>query len=88
MRFLVPSRLAENAPGKFYVLDQCNGCGLCRSIAADFFEYVEGGKYYYISRQPLTQYEEELMFEAMDLCTMDAIRSDGDQTFFDIWNYS
>ncbi len=88
MRYLVNDRLAENAPGKYYVVDQCNGCGLCLSIAGRFFDYVEGGKYYYIQRQPMNHDEEELLEEAIELCTMNAIRSDGDQTFFDIWNYS
>ncbi len=88
MRYPVASRLAENSPGKYYVLDQCNGCGICRSIAGDFFDYVEGGKYYYIQRQPMDSREEDIMQEAIELCTMDAIGTDGDQTFFDIWNYS
>ena len=88
MRYSVPSRLAENSPGKYYVLDLCNGCGLCRSVAGKFFDYVEGGKYYYIQCQPLDGEEEELMLEAIELCTMCAIRDDGDQTFYDIWNYS
>ncbi len=86
MTYLVKARLAENAPGKYYVIDHCNGCGLCLSIAGRFFDYVEDGKYYYIQRQPLNPDEEELMQEAMELCTMDAIKSDGDQTFFDTWN--
>lgn len=88
MRYSVPSRLVENTPGKYYVLDDCNGCGLCRSLAGSFFNYVEGGKYYYIQRQPMDMNEDDIMQEAIELCTMNAIRSDGDQTFFDIWNYS
>ncbi len=88
MRFSVNTRLAENSPGKYYVVDHCNGCGLCLSIAGRFFDYVEGGKYYYVQRQPMNPDEEELLQEAIELCTMNAIRSDGDQTFFDIWNYS
>jgi ferredoxin len=88
MKDSVVSRLVENSSGKYYVIDNCNGCGLCRSIAGNLFEYVESGKYYYIQHQPMNLQEEELMQEAIELCTMNAIRSDGDQTFFDIWNYS
>ncbi len=88
MRYYIPSALSENVPGKYYVIDQCNGCGLCRSIGGGFFDFVEDGKYYFISRQPQNDQEEEIMCEAMELCVMNAIRSDGDQTFFDIWNYS
>jgi len=88
MRYPVATRLAENSPGKYYVLDHCNGCGLCRSVAGRLFEYVEGGKYYYIQQQPMDPKEEELLQEAIEICTMNAICSDGDQTFFDIWNYS
>jgi ferredoxin len=73
-------------PGRYYVLDQCNGCGLCRTIAGDLFDYTEGGEYYYLVRQPRTEAEEDLLREAIELCTMNAIMSDGDQTFFDIWN--
>jgi ferredoxin len=86
MRYYISSPLSENVPGKYYVLDQCNGCGLCRSIAGEFFDFVEGGKYYYILRQPLDRKEEDVMREAMELCVMNAIRDDGDETFFDIWN--
>lgn len=86
MRYPVASPLEENSPGKYYILDLCNGCGLCRSIAGRFFEYTEGGKYYYIHRQPANAKEDELMQEAIELCTMNAICTDGDQTFFDNWN--
>ncbi len=88
MRYSVKARLAENSPGKYYVDDYCNGCGLCLSLAGKFFDYVEGGKYYYIQRQPLNADEDDIMQEAVELCTMNAIHTDGDQTFFDIWNYS
>jgi ferredoxin len=87
MRYPVPSPLSENVFGKYYVLDTCNGCGVCFSMADEFFGAVEGDSYYYIKRQPMNQAEDDHIRVVQAACIVDAIKSDGDSTFFDIWNY-
>ncbi|MBI4547584.1 MAG: ferredoxin [Ignavibacteriae bacterium] len=70
-------RLEENAPGKFYVTDACNGCGLCFSIALQNFMYSNDSSYYYIYQQPIDEREEADIREAMSVCPMDCIKDDG-----------
>ena len=71
-------RLEENAPGKFYVTDACNGCGLCFSVALLNFMYTNDSSYYYIIQQPVDQREEEDIREAMSICPMNCIGDDDD----------
>jgi len=58
---------------EFTVTEDCNGCGLCKNIAPDFFDYVEYAYYYFITRQPENEFEIALMREAASVCTLDAI---------------
>jgi ferredoxin len=73
----IPNRYSENAPGKYYVVDTCNGCGLCLSLAIRNFAYSDDASYYYIYQQPQTLEEERQCREAMDLCPMHCVRDDG-----------
>ncbi len=58
---------------EFFVTEECNGCGLCKNIAPDFFDFVDYAYYYYMSRQPVTESEVALIREAAAICTVDAI---------------
>jgi ferredoxin len=70
-------RIEDNAPGKYYVTDQCDGCGLCFSVALLNFMYSNDSSYYYIYQQPSDDREEEDVREAISVCPMDCIKSDG-----------
>ncbi len=59
---------------EFYITEECNGCGLCKNIAPDFFDCVEYAYSYYLTRQPLNEFEILLLRDAAAVCTVDAIR--------------
>lgn len=66
-------RAEKEAGIEFYVTDDCNGCGLCKSVAPDFFGCVEYTYSYFMTRQPQTLREVELLRNASSLCALDAI---------------
>ena len=68
----------DNAPGKYYVTDACNGCGLCFSVALQNFMYSNDSSYYYIYQQPADEREEVDIREAISVCPMDCIKEDSD----------
>lgn len=72
-------RREENAPGKYYVTHECNGCGVCFSIAPRVVSSSGDGLYFYVIRQPVEERDEHTLLEAMALCQMDCIRDDGDR---------
>lgn len=59
---------------EFYVTEECNGCGLCKNIAPEFFDCVEYAYSYFLTRQPVTEPEIQLLRDAASICTVDAIR--------------
>lgn len=71
------TRLEDNEPGKYYVTDDCNGCGLCFAYALQNFMYSSDSSYYYIIQQPADEREEEDIRKAISVCPMDCIRDDG-----------
>ncbi len=71
------TKLDANAPGKYYVTSECNGCGLCYSVALQCFMYNTDASYYYIHQQPQDPREEQDILEAMEVCPMDCIHDDG-----------
>ena len=72
------SRLADNAPGRFYVDDQCIDCDACRETAPEFFSRNDDKGYSFVHRQPEDGGGEELCLEAMEGCPVEAIGKDGD----------
>ncbi|HTR82547.1 MAG TPA: ferredoxin [Bacteroidota bacterium] len=66
--------LAENVPGRFFVMDSCNGCGLCMSYAIHSFTFDDSACFYYIYRQPETNEEADDVLRAISVCPMDAIK--------------
>ena len=69
----------DNAPGKYYVDSSCIDCDLCRETAPTMFARNEDGSYSYVSKQPATDEEIQLMSMAMDGCPVEAVGDDGDQ---------
>lgn len=70
------SKNPKNVPGKFYTTEECDGCAYCAAVAPDNFDYDKPTNSYFVSRQPETAEEEELVIEAMDDCPIDAIKVD------------
>ncbi len=73
------SRLADNAPGRFFVDDQCIDCDACRETAPDYFQRNDDKGYSFVHRQPDGADGEELCLEAMEGCPVEAIGKDGDE---------
>jgi len=71
------SKWKQNAPGKYYVDDQCIDCDLCRETAPDFFGRNDDG-YSFVSKQPVTEEEVGLCNDAMEACPVQAIGDDGE----------
>ena len=69
----------ENVPGKYFVDDQCIDCDLCRETAPTLFTRNEAGCYSYVSRQPATEDEVELMTAALEGCPVEAVGDDGEE---------
>ncbi len=76
-RDLPGAKLRENVSGKYYVTDQCNACGLCKSVADPLFDFNNEGTYYFVVRQPVNAAEQEMMDEAIAFCTANALWWDG-----------
>ncbi|MCB1244896.1 MAG: ferredoxin [Verrucomicrobiae bacterium] len=76
-------RWPENQRGKFYVDAQCLDCDLCRETAPKNFARYDDGGYSYISKQPETKEEEELLRESLEGCPCEAIFDDGDEHDWD-----
>ncbi|MBS4028537.1 MAG: ferredoxin [Ignavibacteriales bacterium] len=71
-------KLEDNAPGKFYTTNLCNGCGLCFAYALQNFMYSNDSSYYYIYEQPVDEREVDDIRKAISVCPMDCIKDDGD----------
>ena len=73
----IANKYVENAPGKFYVDNQCIDCDLCRETAPANFTRNDDGGHSYVHKQPENEEEERLSKEAMEGCPVEAIGSDG-----------
>ena len=73
-------KLPSNVVGKYYTIDECDGCAYCASVAPENFEFDKATNTYFIGKQPADQEEEELVAEALDDCPVDAIRIDGEES--------
>jgi len=72
------TKIEENEPGRYYVTNECNGCGLCFAYALQNFMYAGDSSYYYIIQQPVDYREVDDILKAISVCPMDCIKSDGE----------
>jgi len=70
------NRLAQNAPGQWYVDSNCIDCDLCRETAFSVFRRDEEIGYSIVFHQPNTEEETRLALEAMEGCPVEAIGND------------
>lgn len=71
-------KLPDNAPGKYYVTDACDGCGICFSYALQNFFYSNDSTYYYVMNQPADEREVADIVRAMEVCPQECIKDDGE----------
>lgn len=72
------NRFQQNAPGKFYVDDQCIDCDLCRERIPEVFLRNDEDAHSYVGCQPRDEAELTLCREALDDCPIEAIGCDGE----------
>ena len=70
-------KLRDNAPGKFYVDNQCIDCDVCRDTAPANFTRNDACGYSYVYKQPESPDEFRLCEEAFIACPVEAIGDDG-----------
>lgn len=70
-------RYQDNAPGKYYVDEQCIDCDLCRTTAENNFARNDENGYSYVKKQPETEQEMSQCKEAMEGCPVEAIGDNG-----------
>jgi ferredoxin len=73
------TRPNRNAEGKYYVTEECDGCGICASFAGETFLSTNDGSRYYVVHQPLDDQEDQAVLDAMEECPLGCIRDDGDR---------
>ncbi len=72
------SKFALNAPGKFYVDDQCIACDACVMEAERFFAMNDDDGHAFVKLQPQNASELEECISALEACPVEAIGQDGE----------
>ena len=67
---------SDNAPGVFFVDDQCIDCDACRTEAPDSFTRNDEHGYSYVYKQPVTPEELIKAQAALEACPVEAIGKD------------
>ncbi|MEK2689900.1 ferredoxin [Bdellovibrio sp. GT3] len=68
----------ENKPGKVFVDQSCIACDACVLTAPKNFSMHEEDGHAFVSKQPESPEEQELVKEAIEGCPVEAIGNDGD----------
>jgi ferredoxin len=69
----------DNAPGPWYVDEQCICCGLCEDAAPEVFRLSDDGSHNLVHRQPATPQELADAENARDRCPVEAIGKDREE---------
>lgn len=67
----------DNAPGAFYVDEECIACDACMQSAPKHFKMTEDNDHAFVTIQPQNDEEQEECMEALQGCPVDAIGQDG-----------
>lgn len=70
------SKHPQNAPGRFYVTEDCLACETCQLLAPKNFRYGDNG-FSYVFKQPGDPEEVKQCEEAVSYCPFEAVRNDG-----------
>ena len=70
------SKHPQNAPGRFYVTEDCLACETCQLLAPKNFRYGDKG-FSYVFKQPGDPEEVKQCEEAVWYCPFEAVRNDG-----------
>lgn len=73
----IQARWEDNAPGKYYVDQNCIICNICMELAPRNFAESAAGDHHVVCKQPDSMEEEEQIREAMEQCPVDAVGDDG-----------
>ncbi len=73
----IHARWEDNAPGKYYVDQNCIICNICMELAPRNFAESAAGDHHVVCKQPDSMEEEEQIREAMEQCPVDAVGDDG-----------
>jgi ferredoxin len=71
--------LRANAFGRYYVTDDCDGCGVCVEVAPANFTFSPDGDYCAVYAQPSNEHEEDLLERVKEACPLQALKDDGDE---------
>ena len=71
--------LPFNIDGKYFVDDNCDGCGQCLAIASENLTFDQSDVFCYIYKQPENPADEKAMDEAKKFCPQCAIQTKGDK---------
>jgi len=71
-------RRRTNVWGRYYVTDECDGCGVCAIHAPLNFERSWDRTYYAVAQQPQDEAEEGAMRAAIAACPLHCIEYDPD----------
>ncbi len=66
-----------NASGKYYITNDCDGCGKCFPYALQNIMYTQGASKFFIYRQPIDDQEKEKVQRALKACPISCIKDDG-----------
>ncbi len=70
--------MGSNAPGAYYVTDQCVDCGSCHSNYPVIYRLEESLGSSIVHHQPTTPEEIAMAEEGLEGCPVEAIQRDGE----------